>query len=257
MEGKVGSEPGVLARTYGDLVRLTGVHKYYGGGLPGVHALRGIDLTVGQGEIVAVCGPSGSGKTSLLHLIGMLEAATEGSVVIAGLLAGKLSEQARADLRAEMIGSVFQAYTLVPVLSARDNVLLPLLLRAPQQAADMLAARARADELLGLLGMATQADHLPVHLDASQSQRVAIARALIGKPRLVLADEPASRLDSGGVRQMMELFAREQGANGTTFILTTRDQRQLSRVTRTLQLAEGRLLATPTSTNRTPSRIQP
>ncbi len=257
MDGKLeqGAAP-AETRSYGDLVRLKGVQKYYGSGLSAVHALRGIDLQVGSGEMVSICGSSGSGKTSLLNLIGLLEPASEGSVVIASLLVGKLSEQARADLRAEMIGFVFQAFTLIRVMTARENVMLPLMLRGHLEAPELQAAYARADALLASLGLASQAHHFPPRLDASQSQRVAVARSLIGKPRLVLADEPTSRLDQSCSRQVMDLFAQQQDDFGTTFIVTTRDQRQFSRVTHSLQLNEGRLLSTPSVAPRKPLRAE-
>ncbi len=253
MDGNGDSGGGVI-KAVGVLVRLTGVHKFYGGGLAGVHALNGIELALSAGELVSICGPSGSGKTSLLNVIAMLEPATEGSVVLANLLTGALTEQARADLRAEMIGMVFQGFTLVPVMTARENVMLPLLLRGQLATAALGAAHARADALLVQLGLANQADQYPHCLDASQSQRVAIARALIGKPRLVLADEPASRLDAACSHTMMDLFAREQQEHGTAFLLTTRDQRQLSRVSRTLQLVDGRILKTAEPSARKPFR---
>lgn len=256
MDGNAEQGKEGVARAFGDLVRLSGVHKYYSGGSAGVHALNGIDLQLGAGEIVSVCGPSGSGKTSLLSLIGMLEAPTEGSVVIASLLTGKLSEQARAELRADMIGMVFQAFTLIPVLSVRENVLLPLKLRGQPDGDTWQAVQARADELLAQLGLSTMADHFPRDLDPSQSQRVAIARALIGRPRLVLADEPGSRLDGAGIRMTMDLFAREQAAHGTAFLVSTRDQRQLSRVTRTLQLSDGRLQNVVATSSRKPFRAE-
>jgi putative ABC transport system ATP-binding protein len=224
-----------------ELVRLTGVHKFYGRGLTGVHALHEINFQINSGEIVAICGASGSGKTSLLNLINMLESASEGCVVIARLLTSEMSEQARADLRGEMIGLVFQNFSLIPIMTARENVLLPLMLRGHLERPALAAAKQRADLLLGMLGLATQAGQYPARLDSSQTQRVAIARALIARPRLVLADEPTSRLDSGAIRLVMDLFAHEQDQHGTAVVITTRDQRQLSRVTRTLQLAEGRL----------------
>ena len=246
------AHPAALAPPTAALVSLARVHKVYGGTLLGVHALHDIDLQVDRAEIVSVCGPCGSGKTSLLNLAGMLDLATEGSVVIASLVVAKLSEQARAELRSDLIGFVFQAFSLIPVMTARENVLLPLLLRARLERAELAAAHARADLLLGELGLATQADHYPPRLDASQSQRVAIARALIARPRLVIADEPTSRLDHGAIRLVMELFARQQQEHGTAFLIATRDQRQLSRATRTLQLHEGRLLAPSTMRGRRP-----
>lgn len=253
-----GIKTGAL-RPMGELVSFTRVHKVYGdasNGSGGVHALHDINLRVAPGEMVSVCGPCGSGKTSLLNLVGMLETATEGSVVVASLLVSKLSEQARADLRNDMIGFVFQAFSLIPVLTARENVLLPMMLRGRLEHAELAAVHARADLLLASLGLATQAGNYPARLDANQCQRVAIARALIARPRLVLADEPTSRLDSGAVRLVMDLFSREQQEHGTAFLLTTRDQRQFSGATRTLQLTDGRLVAAPGGSTRRPLRAQ-
>lgn len=240
----------------GDLVRLARVHKYYGGGLSGVHALDGVELQVGEAEMVAICGPSGSGKTTLLNLIGMLDHATEGSIVIANLLIARLPEQARADLRNEMMGFVFQAFTLIPVLTARENVLLPLMLRESLTPKALRAANARAGDLLNQLGLASHADTYPPRLDPSQSQRVAIARALMTRPRLVLADEPTSRLDSASIRLVMDLLVQQQNEHGTTFIIATRDQRQLGRSTRTLQLQEGRLHVALGDPERQPFRVR-
>jgi putative ABC transport system ATP-binding protein len=244
------------AKPAGELVRLAGVHKVYGRGLAGVHALNDINLRVAPGEIVAICGPSGHGKTSLLNLIGMIETATEGSVVITNLLTSKLSEQARVDLRAELIGQVFQSFTLIPVVTALENVLLPLMLRGHLTSATMAEAQAHATELLARLGLKTQTHHYPARLDASQCQRVAIARALVTGPRLVVADEATSRLDGGSVRLVMDLFAAHQRDHGTSFVISTRDQRQLSRVSRTLQLNEGRLSNTASDAPRRTLRVQ-
>ena len=260
MEATLSNEikPGAL-RPMGELVSFTRVHKVYGDASTGsgaVHALHDINLRVAPGEMVSVCGPCGSGKTSLLNLVGMLETATEGSVVVASLLVSKLSEQARADLRNDMIGFVFQAFSLIPVLTARENVLLPMMLRGRLEHAELAAVHARADLLLASLGLTTQAGNYPARLDANQCQRVAIARALIARPRLVLADEPTSRLDSGAVRLVMDLFSREQQEHGTAFLLTTRDQRQFSGATRNLQLTDGRLLAAPGGSTRRPLRAQ-
>jgi putative ABC transport system ATP-binding protein len=244
------------AGTSGELVRLSGVHKVYGRGLAGVHALNDINLHVASGEMVAICGPSGHGKTSLLNLIGMLETATEGSVVIANLLTSKLSEQARADLRSEVIGYVFQSFSLIPVMTAQENVLLPLTLRGHLRGSALAQAQALGAELLARVGLKTQTHHYPARLDASQCQRVAIARALVTGPRLVVADEATSRLDNGCIRLVMDLFAAHQREFGTTFVISTRDQRQLSRVSRTLQLNEGRLSSAPADATRKTLRVQ-
>jgi putative ABC transport system ATP-binding protein len=235
-----------------ELVRLAGVHKYYETGDAAVHALHAIDLQVAAGELVAICGASGSGKTSLLNMIGMRETATEGKVVVANLLASALPEQARADLRSAMIGYVFQSFSLIPVMTAQENVLLPLMLRGHMRNAELAAARALATGLLCRLGMEAQANHYPKRLDPSQCQRVAIARALITQPRLVIADEPTSRLDSDSIGLVMALFAEQRREHGTAFVISARDQRQLSGVTRTVQLSAGRVLGAPASLLRRP-----
>ncbi|HEY0491529.1 MAG TPA: ABC transporter ATP-binding protein [Telluria sp.] len=239
-----------------DLVELKGVQKRHGQGLSGMHVLHDINLTVAHGEMVAICGACGSGKTSLLNIIGMLDTASEGSMLMARLVVSKMSDQARSDLRAEMVGFVFQSFSLIPVMTAHENVLLPLMLRGHLDEAALEQAEQRAADLLSRLGLATQMRHYPGRLDPSQSQRVAIARALVTHPRLVVADEPTSRLDNGCVRLVLDLFARYQYEHGTAFVLSTRDQRQYSRVGRTLQLTEGRLAATPNEARRRPLRVQ-
>ena len=254
MQSEIINAPPARAAT--PLVSLAKVRKVYGGALLGVQALHDIDLQLAPGEIVSICGPCGSGKTSLLNIAGMLDSATEGSVVVASLLVSKLSEQGRAELRGDMIGFVFQSFSLIPVMTARENVLLPLLLRARLERSEMAAAQDRADQLLARLGLAAQAAYYPQRLDASQSQRVAIARALIARPRLVIADEPTSRLENGAIRLVMDLFAQHQQEHGTGFLISTRDQRQLSRATRTLQLSEGRLLAESTVRGRRALGVQ-
>ena len=240
----------------GELVRLSGVHKVYGRGLAGVHALNDINMHVGRGELVAICGPSGHGKTCLLNLISLIETVSEGSVVIDSLLTSTLSGQARADLRGELIGHVFQAFSLVPALSALDNVLLPLTLRGRIKGTALAEARALAGELLARVGLKTQTHHFPDRLDASQRQRVTIARALVAAPQLVVADEATSRLDNGSIRLVMDLFAAQQREHGTTFVISTRDQRQVSRANRTLQLNEGRLCGAAADTARRTLRAQ-
>lgn len=237
------------------LVRLTGVHKHYRSGTYAVQALHDIHLQVEQGEMLAICGPSGHGKTTLLNLVGLLDTASAGEVEVDGNRVGGLSEAQRAMLRASTIGLVFQSFSLVPVLTAQDNVLLPLQLRARLKPAERTAAAELAAELLARLGLASHLRHYPARLDAGQCQRVAIARALVTRPRLVVADEPTSRLDSGFVRTVGELFASYQREHGTTFVISTRDQRQLARATRTLQLADGRLQAAPVDAARRPLRM--
>jgi ABC-type lipoprotein export system ATPase subunit len=240
----------------GALLRLDGVHKHYRNGVTAVHALHDINLRVEPGELLAVCGPSGHGKTTLLNLVNLLETPSEGEVTIAGTVVSSLPEHERAWFRNAHIGCVFQSFSLIPVLTAHENVLLPLVLRARLTRAEMKAAEELAAELLARVGLATQVRHYPARLDAGQCQRVAIARALVTRPRLVVADEPTSRLDSGSLRMVMELFAACQREHGTAFVVSTRDQRQLTRANRTLQLADGRLLGVPADTPRRSLRVQ-
>jgi putative ABC transport system ATP-binding protein len=237
------------------LARLRGVHKHYRNGMLSVHALHNINLEVEPGELLAVCAPSGHGKTTLLNLVALLDAPCEGEVEIDGIAVASLSEQARTDLRAATIGLVFQSFSLVPVLTALDNVVLPLTMQHRLGRAELKAGREWAAELLARVGLATQVRHYPAQLDAGQCQRVAIARALVTRPRLVVADEPTSRLDSGSLRMVMELFANWQREHGTAFVVSTRDQRQLARASRTLQLADGRLLGTPADAPRRAFRV--
>lgn len=226
------------------MVRLCGVHKHYGSALDGVQALTNINLHVVPGEMVAICSPSGHGKTSLLNVIGLFEPASEGSVVIAGVHASALPDAARADLRSRLIGYVAQHFTLIGALTAQENVVLPLMLRGPMDAAALSDAKALGGELLARLGMKSRAHHYPARLDAGSCQRVAIARALITRPQLLVADEATSRLDDASTRLVMDLFGAHQREYGTSIVFSTRDQRQLGRVARTLQLNGGRLTST-------------
>lgn len=238
-----GSEPA-------DLVRLSGVHKHFRQGELEVHALRDIALRVAAGDIVAICGPSGSGKTTLLNQIGMLDSPSEGSVVVAGLLVSKLSEPARADLRCEMMGFVFQCFSLIPALTALENVLLPLTLRRNPSPAARHQGNERAAELLARVGLASRLHVYPERLNPGERQRVAVARALVAQPRLVLADEPTGCLDRDSAQLVTELFAAVRRQHNTSFIVSTRDQRALPHATRTLQLCDGQLAPANTGPGR-------
>lgn len=226
----------------GTLVMLAGVHKHYFNGAAAVHALRNINLAIEPGELVTVHGETGQGKSTLLKLISLREPASEGEVTFAGTPVAGLSEPERARLRTKTIGCVFQSFKLLPVLTAQENVLLPLVLQQCLKRRAFEAAEEQAAELLARVGLATQVKDYPARLDAGQCQRVAIARALITRPRLVVADEPTSRLDSGGLRLVMQLFAASQREHGTAFVVSMRDRRHVARASRTLQIAGGRLL---------------
>jgi len=223
------------------LLSLSGIHKHYRHGGSDVHALCDIDLQVGAGEMVAVCGPSGHGKTTLTNIIGLLEPPSGGRLLLDGVDVAGLDEAERAALRVRLIGPVYQCFTLIPALTARDNVLLPLLLRRRLTRPERADALALATELLARVGLASHLHHRPARLDPGQCQRVAIARALVTRPRLVVADEPTSRLDGSALRMVLELWTACQREQGTSFVITTRDQRQLVRASRTLQLSDGRI----------------
>lgn len=228
------------------LLRMVNVHRQYGAGDNVIHALYDIDLAIQAGEMVAVCGPSGHGKSTLVNLLGLLELPSEGRIFVGDIDVGTLTEQQRQRLRSEHIGVIFQLPALLPALTVLENALLPVLLAAFK---DPVAVEF-APELLARLGLAVQLNRHPAELDASQRQPVAIARALVTRPALVVADEPASRLDSGSERMVAFLFAAFQREHGTAFVMATRDQRQLLRASRTLQLSEGRLMSAPADTPR-------
>ena len=220
------------------LVELRGVTKVYRLGETRVHALRGVDLAVEPGEFVAVWGPSGSGKTSLLNLIGVLDEPTEGSVSVMGREVAGLSENAKADLRNRHIGFIFQNFNLVPVLTALENVMLPLQIRGESSR----SAREQAMRRLEEVGLADFAHHRPDKMSGGQRQRVAIARALVTEPGIVIADEPTANLDSDTSHRIIELMRSLNDAEGTTFIFSTHDPRLLDQVKRLVRLEDGRIV---------------
>ncbi len=236
------ANPGAETKRPGaELAHFAGVHKFYQQGQVRVHALRGIDLRVTEGELVVISGPTGSGKTSLLSILGLLDAPSEGTVVMDGLLVSKLGERSRAELRGNMVGLILPSFCLIPILTALENVLLPITLRRRTPAAALAQAGRRAEELLARVGMATQAHSYPERMNGGQRQRVAIARALIAQPRLVLADEPTASLDSQSGLVVLDLMEQMRRELGVSFVVTTREQRLLGHATRSLQLRDGNL----------------
>ncbi len=219
-------------------MELRGVEKVYRLGETRVHALRGVDLTVDPGEFVAVWGPSGSGKTSLLNLIGVIDEPTAGTVRLQGRDIAGLSENEKAELRNRHIGFIFQSFNLVPVLSALENVMLPLQIRGEptRQVRERALHRLEQVELLEFV------HHRPDKMSGGQRQRVAIARALVTDPEMVIADEPTANLDSGTSRRIIELMRHLNEVQGTTFIFSTHDQRLLDQVTRLVRLEDGRIV---------------
>jgi putative ABC transport system ATP-binding protein len=217
------------------LVELQKVEKIYALGDSRIHALRGIDLAIGKAEFVAVWGPSGSGKSTLCNLVGTLDAPSAGVVMLGGRDVHALTDEERADFRSRSLGFIFQNFNLIPVLSALENVMLPLQLAggpAPK-------AKERATERLVRLGLGDHLTHRPDKLSGGQQQRVAIARALISDPALVVADEPTANLDSETAIEIIDMLRSINRENGTTFLISTHDQRLLGRVDRRILLRDG------------------
>src|SRR5262245_65323499 len=219
---------------------LTQRYRRAGGGPP-LTVLAGVDRGVAAGEVVAVLGPSGSGKTTLLGLLAGLDRASEGSVRLDGVALEDLDEDARAALRAECIGFVFQTFQLVPTLTALENVLVPLELLPDGRAPGPAEAEARARELLARVGLAARLDHYPAQLSGGEQQRVGLARAFAARPRLLPADEPTGNLDRETGRTVADLlFALNRDA-GTTLVIATHDLELASRAGRVLRLDAGRI----------------
>ena len=217
------------------LIELKQVYKDYHLGETRIAALKAIDLKVEKGELVAIWGPSGSGKSTLCNLVGMLDTPTSGTVFLEGNDVSNLSDEKRSELRNKAIGFVFQTFNLIPVLSALENVLLPLEIRGESAA----KAREKAMQQLTELGLGEHMAHRPHKLSGGQQQRVAIARALINDPAIILADEPTANLDSDTAVKIIDLMRELNQKSGVTFIFSTHDQRLLGRINRKILLRDG------------------
>ncbi len=204
-----------------------------------IRPLDGIDLDLGRGEFLALTGPSGSGKTTLLNLIAGIDSPTSGSIVIDDVALNELSRNRLAAWRSEHVGYVFQLYNLVPVLTAFENVELPLLL----QKGSRRQRRLRTSEALNLVGVADRQDHFPRQLSGGQEQRVAIARAIVTDPTIIVADEPTGDLDKSSADQVMRLLSRLNEEFGKTIILVTHDPGTAAYARRTLHLNKGRFMS--------------
>ncbi len=209
------SSPGDLM--HDSIVRATGVHKTYDTGTVKVNALRGVDLTVARGEMVAIMGPSGCGKTTMLNCLSGLDDIDSGEVIVDGVVLHDLPDDERSDYRARSMGFVFQLYNLLPVLSSVENVEMPLLVSGIRAA----EARRRSMEMLDLVGLSDRAHHLPGELSGGQRQRVTIARALVNQPSIVWADEPTGDLDSETAGEIINLMTGLNKTNGQSFVLVT------------------------------------
>ena len=234
------------------IVAARGLTKIFDADGQPVHALRGVDLEIRGGEFLALVGPSGSGKTTFLNLVGALDVPTSGELTVLGSQVGELSKRARALLRQHSIGFVFQAYNLIPVLTALENVEFVLELQGmgPER-------RARALAVLEELGLADLAHRRPSRLSGGQQQRVAVARAVAARPRLVLADEPTANLDGENAEILMHLMRDLRERHGMTFVFSTHDARVVAHAVRVVTLVDGRVARDEQKPGEAPHPILP
>jgi lipoprotein-releasing system ATP-binding protein len=218
-------------------IRAEGITKVYASGSVKVEVLKGINLTIEAGELVAIHGPSGVGKSTLLHILGTLDRPTAGTVSYGNLSINGLSERTLANLRNERIGFIFQFYHLLPEFTALENVLLPAMIRGK----GTRDARQRAQKLLASVGLSQRESHKPDALSGGEQQRVAIARALINNPEVVFADEPTGNLDKNNSREIYALISRLNKEYGTTFVVVTHDSSLAKDANRSLRMTDGRI----------------
>jgi ABC-type lipoprotein export system ATPase subunit len=219
------------------MIEATGVQKVYAAGGLRVRALRGVDLGVGRGEMVAIMGPSGSGKTTLLNVLSGLDDLSDGEVYVEGESIKGMSDRRRTRFRAEKMGFIFQSYNLIPVLSAIENIELPLLVagKKPKK------ARQWAKDALEMVGLEDQARKRPAEMSGGQQQRVTVARSLVNNPAIVWADEPTGALDSETSEGIMDLLVRMNEQEQQTFVLVTHDAAVAARAHRTIRMRDGRI----------------
>ena len=231
-----------------NVIEITKLTKTYGEGEIAVHALKELDLQVERGEFVAIMGPSGSGKSTLMNIIGCLDRATSGLYILDGEDVSQLNRDELAGVRNRKIGFVFQSYNLLPRLSARKNVMLPMMYNGFQNWSEDQRS-GRAADLLELVGLGDRLNHLPTELSGGQQQRVAIARSLINDPSLILADEPTGNLDTISSTEIMGIFHRlhQQGA---TIVMVTHDPERARESQRVVNVLDGRVVAPQSEINR-------
>lgn len=220
-----------------DILKVSGLKRSFTQGGVTIEVLRGIDLTVGQGEIVALLGPSGSGKSTLLQAVGLLEGGFDGSIRIDGEEAARLDNEGRTRLRRDALGFVYQFHHLLPDFNASENVILPQVIRDK----DGKVARARAESLLISLGLGHRLDHRPSQLSGGEQQRVAVARALANRPALILADEPTGNLDERTADIVLAEFLRLVREEGSAALVATHNERLAEKMDRVVRLHEGLL----------------
>jgi len=219
-------------------LHLENVTKIYRKGDNEVRALDGVDLDIEAGEFLTVVGPSGSGKTTLLNILGCLDTPTEGRMIYDGQELRSLGEKSLSAYRRDRISFVFQSYNLIPVLTVRENVELPLLIERKLANGEV---RARTDEMIAAVGLAGKEGRFPRELSGGQEQRVAIARALVKRPLVVLADEPSANLDSHTAEEIVELMRKINAERGTTFVFSTHDRLVMEHARRIVTIRDGRV----------------
>jgi len=224
-----------------DILKVTDLKRSFTQGGVTIEVLRGVDLTVGQGEIVALLGPSGSGKSTLLQAVGLLEGGFDGSIQIDGQEAAQLDNDGRTRLRRDALGFVYQFHHLLADFNAAENVILPQVIRDT----DMNEARLRAESLLTSLGLGHRLDHRPSQLSGGEQQRVAVARALANRPALILADEPTGNLDERTADIVLAEFLRLVREEGSAALVATHNERLAEKMDRVVRLHEGLLEEAP------------
>lgn len=219
------------------IIQISDLHKVYDETKVPVYALNGVDLTIEEGEFTAIVGPSGSGKTTLLNMIGGLDKPTKGEVVIDGTEVGSLKPRKLIDFRLHNIGFVFQAYNLIPVLTAIENVAFIMQLQG--QSKDK--RHRRAMELLEAVGIGAKADQRPGNLSGGQQQRVAVARALASEPKFILADEPTANLDSRSTNELLNIMLKMNEESNITFLFSSHDKRVMDKAKRIVTIDDGKV----------------
>lgn len=218
-----------------EILKIKNLCKTYGKGNTRVEALKNINLTINEGEFAVVVGPSGSGKSTFLHIVGGVEKATSGEVIIENTVINNLNEKELSIMRRRKIGFVFQFYNLLPVLTAEENMVMPLLLDGKEVDKNYL------EEIMDILGIKDRRDHLPSQLSGGQQQRVSIGRALANKPALILADEPTGNLDSKNSREIIELLRYSAKKYNQTLIVITHDLRIAKLADRVISIEDGEI----------------
>ena len=219
------------------IISVKNIHKTYNEKTVPVHALRGVDLEISEGEFTAIVGPSGSGKTTLLNIIGGLDRPTEGDIRLEQTELSTLNENQLIEFRKNNIGFIFQSYNLIPVLTSKENVEFVMLLQnRPKKEMET-----RAKELLHAVGLSDKLDQRPAQLSGGQQQRVAVARALAPKPRFVLADEPTANLDSKSTADLLDILAKLNQEEQITFVFSTHDNRVIERAKRVVTMVDGKI----------------